>query len=93
MGLFFEWDQNKADQNLKKHNVDFTEAATVFGDPLSLTIIDHINSIMEHRFIIIGRSYKNRLLVVAHSERCDNIRIISARIATTKEKKIYEEGK
>ncbi|NNE47442.1 MAG: BrnT family toxin [Rhodothermales bacterium] len=88
--LHFEWDPAKAESNLKKHGVDFGEAATAFGDPLSLTVPDPDHSVGEERFILIGVSYRNRLVVVAHAEDGDTIRIISARSATTAERKAYE---
>ncbi len=90
MALSFEWDQNKAKANLAKHGVGFAEASTVFGDPLSLTISDPAHSQLEDRFIVLGHSHKGKLLVVVHTERGDNIRIISARRASTKERKNYE---
>jgi uncharacterized DUF497 family protein len=71
--------------------VSFAEASTVFGDPLSLTIPDPAHSQVEDRFIIIGNSYQRKLLVVVHTERGDNIRIISARRATKRERMNYEE--
>jgi hypothetical protein len=67
----FEWDSEKNTANLVKHGVNFREAATVFGDPLSLTIPDSGHSISEDRYIIIGESIRGRLLVVAHTERAD----------------------
>lgn len=88
--LHFEWDPAKAKSNLTKHGVDFGEAATAFGDPLSLTVPDPDHSVGEERFILIGVSYRNRLVVVAHAEDGDTIRIISARPATTAERKAYE---
>ncbi len=91
MGLVVEWDDAKARLNLKKHAVTFEEAATVFGDPLSLTIADSQHSSEEDRFIIIGRSHQGRTLVVVHTERGDRIRIVSARVATRHERKQYEE--
>jgi len=91
MALVFEWDNRKARQNLGKHGVSFEEAATVFGDPLSLTITDPVHSDHEERFIIIGESIQGRLLVVVHTERGDNIRIISVRVATPRERSAYEE--
>jgi len=90
--LLFEWDSEKAKKNIKIHNVSFDEASTVFKDILSLTIYDPLHSEEEHRFVLIGNSYKNRLLVVAHTERGDKIRIISARKATKNERKQYEEN-
>ena len=92
MGLHFEWDAQKAAINKKKHGVSFEEASTVFGDPLSVTIDDPLHSVGEERFVIIGRSYKQRTLVVVHAERGNNIRIISARLATSPEKRTYEEN-
>ena len=91
MALLFEWNEDKAKINLQKHGVSFEEAATVFGDSLSLTIRDSIHSIEEERFVIIGYSYRYRMLVVVHTERGDSIRIISARRATRRERKTYEE--
>ena len=91
-GLHFEWDEQKAALNKNKHRVSFEEASTVFGDPLSLTIDDPLHSINEERFTIIGKSYKQRTLVVVHTERGNIIRIISARLATSREKKTYEES-
>jgi uncharacterized DUF497 family protein len=87
----FEWDPNKAATNLKKHQVSFQEAATVFGDFLSVTFEDPDHSIDEERYITIGISYQSRLLVVSHTDRNDTIRIISARKATSLERRFYEE--
>lgn len=92
MGLIFEWDDKKARENVDKHKISFEEASTVFGDPLSLTIIDLQHSYEEERFIIIGESINQQLLVVVHIERGDTIRIISARTATSLERKTYEEN-
>jgi len=88
--LIFEWDEKKASQNVKKHGVSFEEAATVFGDPFSITIYDPLHSKDEDRFVILGLSNKNRLLVVVHTDRYNKIRIISARKATKRERKQYE---
>jgi uncharacterized protein len=88
--LQFEWDSNKAKKNIEAHNVSFEEASTVFGDNLSLTIFDPLHSENEDRYVIIGNSLKNRMLIVIHTERSDKIRIISARKATTKEREQYE---
>ena len=88
----FEWDEAKADGNLAKHGVSFQEAATVFRDALSQTGQDPDHSINEERFITFGLSTSGRLLAVAHTERGDTIRIISARVATPGERTIYEEG-
>jgi uncharacterized protein len=92
MALNFEWDANKAKSNLGKHGISFGEASTVFGDPRSLTIPDPTHSELENRFITIGTSHRGKLLVVVHTERGDNIRIISARVASRRERQNYEEG-
>jgi uncharacterized DUF497 family protein len=88
----FEWDPQKADGNLKKHGVSFQEAASVLGDALSITFPDPGHSAGEHRFITVGMSQSGRVLMVAHIDRRGNIRIISARKTTRKERKYYEEG-
>ena len=92
MPLGFEWDESKAKSNLAKHGVSFEEASTVFGDLLSLTIPDPAHSQVEDRSIMLGQSHRRKLLVVVHTERGDNIRIISARRASRKERKTYEES-
>jgi hypothetical protein len=86
----FEWDPKKADHNLRKHGIDFTEASTVFADPLSITYPDPDHSLYEDRYIIIGLSARNRLLIVAHTDREEGTRIISAREVTNRERKLYE---
>ncbi|MCA1704812.1 MAG: BrnT family toxin [Actinobacteria bacterium] len=86
----FEWDPKKADSNLQKHGVPFDEAATAFGDPLSLTIDDPDHSDEEERFVLLGQSFLGRLFVVIHTHRGERIRIISARIATANERRSYE---
>jgi hypothetical protein len=89
----FEWNQEKAARNEKKHGITFSEATTVFGDPLELTISDPDHSSGEYRFLSIGRSNSGNLLVVSYTERCQNqIRIISARKATGHEQKYYEQN-
>ena len=88
----FEWDEAKAGDNLARHGVSFQEAATVFRDALSQTGQDPDHSINEERFITFGLSTSGRLLAVAHTERGDTIRIISARVAKPGERAIYEEG-
>src|SRR4030042_1487759 len=90
--LLFEWDPDKARGNIEAHGISFDEASTAFGDTLSLTIHDPFHSEQEDRFILIGNSARNRLLVVVHTERGENVRIISARKATNKERKQYEEN-
>lgn len=92
MGLNFEWDENKGKKNLKKHGVSFEEASIVFGDPLALTIPDPLHSEEEDRFITLGESNRRRLVVVCATDRDGRIRIISARVATRRERKEYEEG-
>jgi uncharacterized DUF497 family protein len=87
----FEWDPSKADLNLRKHRVSFKEAATVFGDSLGTTVSDPDHSVGEHRYITVGLSNRGRLLIVAHAERGERIRIISARKLTRSEKRAYEE--
>lgn len=86
----FEWDSNKAARNLSKHGVSFHEAATVFGDPLAVTCSDPDHSESEDRFLTLGHSSAGELLVVAHTDRGNSIRIISARRATRRERKSYE---
>jgi len=88
--IVFEWDPRKAWANRRKHGVGFAEAVTVFGDPLSMTIADPLHSTGENRFIIAGCSEARRIVVVAHSERGDRIRIFSARPATRRERRDYE---
>jgi uncharacterized DUF497 family protein len=89
----FEWDPEKEQANMQKHGVDFTEAATVFGDPLELTIPDPDHSIGECRFLSMGYSLRNRILVVSYTEREDRIRIISARVASPKERRQCESAR
>ena len=92
MELNFEWDMKKASKNLRKHGISFEEGATVFGDPLSITVHDPLHSEEEDRFVLIGQSIKLHTLVVVHSERNGKIRIISARVANQLERKTYEEN-
>jgi uncharacterized DUF497 family protein len=87
----FEWDPRKEAANQRKHAVGFREATTVFGDPLATTFPDSEHSVSEQRFLTIGLSVNDRLLVVVHIEYEDTIRIISARPATAGERKFYEE--
>ena len=91
MSLNFEWDARKAASNLRKRGVSFDEATSVFGDTLSITIPDQDHSHSERRFIDLGVSHLGHLLVVAFNERGDRIRIISARPATRRERRDYEE--
>ncbi len=87
----FEWDPGKATQNRRKHRISFQEAATVFGDPLALTYSDPDHSQSEQRFITVGMSSAGRVLIIAHVDRNENIRIINARKTTQRERKYYEE--
>ncbi|WP_263368262.1 BrnT family toxin [Edaphobacter bradus] len=91
-GTLFEWNRAKAASNLHKHGVSFGEAATVFGDEDGLLIGDPDHSEDESRFLLVGRSRLRRLLVVVLVERSERVRIISARRATLRERKAYEEG-
>jgi uncharacterized DUF497 family protein len=87
----FEWDPNKASHNLAKHGVSFEEAQTAFDDNLFLAFEDPDHSEGERRYILIGHSSRTRLLVVAYTERRSRIRLISAREATRRERRAYEE--
>ena len=91
MALRFLWDPRNAAANERKHGVGFQEATTVFDDPLSVTIPDPDHSLEEQRFLLLGLSNRRRLLAVAHSERGESIRIISARRANRRERRTYEE--
>ena len=88
----FEWDPEKAAANVRRRRVSFSEAATVLEDPLSTTFPDEAHSEGEMRFVTVGVSQRGRLLIVAHTERNDTIRIISARRATRREREFYEQG-
>jgi uncharacterized DUF497 family protein len=88
----FGWRAVKAAGNRQKHKVSFEEAATVFADPLFITVIDDEHSMNEERYITIGMSSRHRLLLVAHTERDGRIWIISAREATRKEERFYAEA-
>jgi len=85
----FEWDRNKAVINIGKHRVSFDEAKSVFNDPRFITVVDVEHSLDEIRYITIGLSEKGRLLILAHTDRDGQIRIISARKATKREEKFY----
>jgi uncharacterized DUF497 family protein len=91
VALTFEWDSRKARSNLSKHGISFEEASTIFGDFLSLTIPDPDHSITERRYITMGRAFNRKLLVVVHTDRSDNIRIIRARRASRRERRFYEQ--
>lgn len=88
----FEWDEEKAAANEQKHGVSFTEAMTAFGDPLSLTGYDSGHSFEEDRFVTMGSTVTGQFVVVIHTDRDETIRIISARLATRRELKDYEDG-
>ena len=91
--MIFEWDEEKAELNQSKHGVNFDEAATIFEDYFYVDFYDPGHSVDEHRFLIIGESNQARLLIVSYTERDDKIRIISARVLTPQERRIYEHGK
>ena len=88
----FDWDKNKAERNLSKHEVSFEEAKTVFDDPLYVDFYDPEHSESEERYLIVGESDRGRLLIVSYTERGDVIRLISAREVTQNEQEAYEEG-
>jgi uncharacterized DUF497 family protein len=92
MSLKFEWDPRKAASNLSKHGVSFQEALTVFADPLARIFDDEDHSVEEQREIIIGHSAKERLLIVCFTAQGESVRIFSARKATKRERKEYEEN-
>lgn len=87
-----EWDPKKAKLNLRKHRVSFEEAATALSDPMAATGADPDHSITEERYVTFGVSERGRLLVVAHTDEEETIRIINARIASKGERELYEEG-
>ncbi len=87
-----EWDENKAANNLSKHQVSFDEAKTVFDDPLYIDFYEPDHSEEEDRYLIVGQSTQGRLLIVSYTERGNSVRLISAREVTRKERRVYEEG-
>ena len=89
----FEWDPTKATSNLKDHKISFEEASTVFGDPLAMLMVDPDHFEDEERYLLLGTSLQRRLLVVSFAERPPRTRLISAREATRRERRQYEEGK
>lgn len=93
MDLTFEWDEKKARENWRKHRVRFEEAKTVFFDPRTVTITDPEHSTNEDRFIDIGTSSSGRVLVVMYTERGEQIRLISSRKASAREREVYNEGR
>ena len=88
----FEWDPAKASANQRKHGLNFHEGATVFGDPLAITFPDPDRSVDEERYLTFGLSRLNRLVIISHTERAGRTRIVSARLMTRPERRIYEEG-
>ena len=93
--VVFEWNPEKAHRNRRKHQVSFADASTAFGDPLSLTIADPDHSTDEERYILLGQTHTGQLVVVVHTVRegdPEQIRLISARIATEREKRSYHDG-
>ena len=92
MDLTFEWDPKKASSNLAKHRVSFTEATSVFGDPLGVTIADPDHSSDEDRYLTLGATGSGRTLIVAHTDRASRIRLISARELTPAERRSYEDA-
>ena len=88
----FDRDHQKAEENVRKHGVSFEEASTAFGDPLSVTIGDPDHSEHEDRFVLIGMTYRGRLVVVVHTDREGATRLISARLAEPRERRSYEQG-
>jgi uncharacterized DUF497 family protein len=90
--VIFEWNEEKANANARKHGVTFHEAATFFGAPLAVTFADPDHSVEEQRFLTFGVSRFDRRVVVSHADCGERVRIISARIMTRAEKRIYEEG-
>jgi len=92
MALQFDWDPKKARRNVDRHGVSYDEASTAFRDTMSITIPDPAHSETEDRLVLLGYSYRNRLIVVVHTDRNDRIRVISARPATRRERIRYEES-
>ena len=90
--MILEWEPKKAASNLAKHGVDFHEAGTVLDDPLSTTFPDPTHSLGEERYITIGMAVSGRILVVAHTDRGEAVRLINARPATRSEREFYEQG-
>jgi uncharacterized DUF497 family protein len=93
VAMILEWDPRKAAFNQRKHGISFHEAGAVFDDPLSTTFPDPEHSADERRYLTIGSSPSGRILVVAHADRQDAVRLISARRATPRERTFYEESK
>jgi Uncharacterized protein conserved in bacteria len=90
--MLFDWDPEKAAANLKRHDVSFDEASTVWNDYFNIELFDHDHSVEENRFLMIGESAEQRLLIISFTERGNRVRIISARELTPKERREYEHG-
>ncbi len=90
--MAYQWDPEKAEINFRKHGVSFVEASTVFADPLAGSFHDPDHSDEEDRFLTVGRSASDRIIIVSHTYRGDNVRIISARPAAPKEVRAHEEN-
>jgi uncharacterized protein len=88
----FEWDSDKARRNVRKHGVSLDDAATAFADPLAITIDDPDHSVGEHRLLLLGQTFTGKLVVVAHLDDGETVRIISARLAERHERREYEDG-
>ena len=91
MALTFEWDEEKCEEDMRKHGVSFDEAKTIFNDPLAMTVSDPEHSSQEDRYIDMGRSSRGRILMVWYTERGRNIRIIGSRKASRSQRRQYEE--
>jgi uncharacterized DUF497 family protein len=89
--VIIEWDPSKAARNHRKHGVSFHEAASIVGDPVAITYDDPEHSVEERRVVTMGLSNAKRILIVAHADRALNVRIISARKTTLRERELYEE--
>jgi len=92
MKLTFEWNAEKAKENIRKHKISFEEAKTVFNDPFLMTFPDPEHSASEQRYLNIGTCSKGRVLIIIHTERDADIRIISCREATPRERRVYEKA-
>jgi len=90
--MLFDWDPEKAAANLRRHDVSFDEASTVWNDYFNIELFDHDHSVEENRFLMIGESAEQRLLIISFTERGNRVRIISARELTPKERREYEHG-
>ena len=89
----FEWDSEKAALNLERHRISFEEAATAFGDPLSITIGDPDHSEAEGRYVLLVMTFRGRLVIVVHTDRGENVRLIGARLANRRQRQSYEQDR